>query len=69
MSKKYNDPHFNWLQEQPRDVWINIKEIPDCIFNAVWGYFKKHTKQFWFSEEDQTFMIIESHLLNFEKIK
>ncbi len=67
MSKQYNDPHFNWLQEQPRDKWIKINIIPDCLFNAVWNYFEKHSKQFWFSDDEQEFMIVENHLLNFKK--
>lgn len=67
MSKQYNDPHFNWLQEQPRDIWLNISDIPEHLFKDIWNYFEKHSKQFWFSDDESQFMIVENHLLNFTK--
>jgi hypothetical protein len=67
MSKEYNPKWFNWLQEQPRDVWLSIHSIPENIFNDIWNTFETYFKRYWFSEDEQYFMIIENHLLNFKE--
>jgi hypothetical protein len=66
MSKAYNPEWFNWLQEQQRNIWIHIKMIPEHLFQDIWNEFEKYPIRYWFTEDEQYFMIIENHLLNFK---
>ena len=66
MSRRGNEPWFNWLQDQPIDTWIPMSTIPDEYFDQMWKQFEKRKAGYWFDEEDKHFMIVGKHLINYE---